>query len=81
MDDAGNPYLGRSSEYHAKTGEGFFQSLSFRDVVERIARSTIVVMIDCKHYGAWPVIEETVDRLRPERCLVSSFVSELKFGR
>lgn len=48
--------------------------------IERIAHSTIVVMIDCKHYGAWPVIEETVDRLGPKRCLVSSFVSELKFG-
>jgi hypothetical protein len=60
IDDAGNPYLGHSHEYHAKSGEAFFQSLSFHDVIEQIAQSTIVVMIDCKHYDAWPTIEETV---------------------
>ena len=27
-----------------------------------------------------PVIEQVVERLGPERCLVSSFVTELKFG-
>ena len=32
IDDAGNAYLGHSSEYHAKSGEAFFQSLSFCDV-------------------------------------------------
>jgi hypothetical protein len=80
VDDLGNPYLGHSREYHEKTGEAYFNSLPLWGVIERIVTATIVVMIDCKHYGAWPIIEEIVDRIGPHRCLVSSFVSELKFG-
>jgi hypothetical protein len=80
VDDAGKPYLGHSREYHDKSGESYFDSLPLWEVIDRIANSTIVVIIDCKHYGAWPIIEEVVDRIGPERCLVSSFVSELKFG-
>jgi len=37
------------------------------------------VIVDCKHFGAWSLVEEVVRQLRPERCLVHSFVSELKF--
>lgn len=80
IDDGGDPYLGHSREYHEKSGEPYFNSLPFWDVIERISASTIVVLIDCKHYGAWPIIEEIVERIGPHRCLVSSFVNELKFG-
>ena len=80
VDDAGRPYLGHSPEYHAKSGEQYFRSLPLWDVVGRIVQSNIVTLIDCKHHDAWPVIEEIVAKIGPERCVVSSFVSELKFG-
>jgi hypothetical protein len=38
-------------------------------------------MVDCKHYDAWPVIEEMVSAIGPERCLVGGFVSEFRFGQ
>jgi hypothetical protein len=37
-------------------------------------------MVDCMHFAAWRIIEEVVERIGPQRCLVSSFVTELKFG-
>ena len=80
VDDAGNPYLGHSKEYHEKSGEPYFDSMALWEAVDRIRRSNIVVMVDCKHYDAWPLIEEVVDRIGPERCLVGGYVSELKFG-
>ena len=49
------------------------------EAVEALADSNIPVIVDCKHFGAQPVVEEVVEQLRPERCLVHSFVSELKF--
>jgi hypothetical protein len=80
IDDSGNPYLGHSREYHEKSGEAYFDSLPLWDVVARISRSNIVAMIDCKHCDAWPVIEEVVEKIGPERCMVDSYVSEFKFG-
>jgi hypothetical protein len=58
IDDEGNPYLGHSREYHEKGGEPYFDSLPLWNVVDRISRSNIVALVDCKHHGAWPVIEE-----------------------
>lgn len=49
------------------------------EAVEALANSAIPVIVDCKHFGAWPVVNEVVKQLGPERCLVHSFVSELKF--
>ena len=80
IDDAGNPYLGHSREYHEKSGEPYFRSLPLWDVVERISKSNIVALVDCKHYDAWPVIEDVVAKIGPERCVVDSYVSEFKFG-
>lgn len=79
VDDSGNPYLGHSKEYHDKTYQPFFNSMPLWEAVELIAGSAIPVIVDCKHFEAWPVIEEVVRRLGPERCLVHSFVSDLKF--
>jgi len=79
IDDRGDAYLGHPKEYHEKTREPFFDSMPLWDAVELLATSNIPVIVDCKHFGAWPVVEEVVKQLRPERCLVHSFVSELKF--
>ncbi len=77
--DGGDPYLGHPKEYHEKTREPFFGSMPLWEAVEALADSNIPVIVDCKHFDAWPVVEEVVRQLRPERCLVHSFVSELKF--
>lgn len=79
IDDQGHPYLGHPKEYHEKTREPFFDSMPLWEAVEALADSNIPVIVDCKHFGAWPVVEDVVRRLRPKRCLVHSFVSELKF--
>jgi hypothetical protein len=77
--DAGDPYLGHAQEYHAKTKEPFFESMRLWEAVQELAESNTPVIVDCKHFDAWPVVEEVVRQLRPERCLVHSFVFELKF--
>ncbi|HEU5401780.1 MAG TPA: hypothetical protein VFU86_10515 [Terriglobales bacterium] len=79
VDDSGNAYLGHSKEYHDKTHEPFFNSMPLWEAVEALSRSNIPVIVDCKHVDAWPVVESVVTELRPERCLVCSFASELKF--
>jgi len=79
IDEAGNPYLGHPKEYHIKTGEPFFDSMPLWEAVGVLARSGIPVIVDCKQFDAWPVVDEIVRQLRPERCLVHSYVSELKF--
>jgi len=79
VDDSGNPYLGHPKEYHDKTQEPFFNSMPLWEAVDALAGSNIPVIVDCKHVNAWPVVENVVTQLRPERCLVHSFVSELKF--
>ena len=79
VDDRGNPYLGHPKEYHEKTREPFFDSMPLWEAVEVLSGSNIPVIVDCKHFNAWAVVEEVVRQLRPERCLVHSFVSELKF--
>ncbi len=79
IDDEGNPYLGHSPEYHRKSGEPYFDSVPLWRAVDLISKSNIAVMVDCKHYDAWPVIEEIVEKIGPERCRVGSYVSELKF--
>jgi len=79
VDDRGDPYLGHPKEYHEKTHGPFFDSMPLWEAVEALADSNMPVIVDCKHFGAWPVVEEVVRQLRPERCLVHSFVSDLKF--
>src|SRR5215469_3092736 len=79
VDNRGDPYLGHAYEYHEKTREPFFGSMPLWEAVETLSDSNIPVIVDCKHFEAWPVVEKVVRQLRPERCLVHSFVSELKF--
>jgi hypothetical protein len=81
IDDNGNPYLGHPREYHEKTNEPFFNSMPLWEAVEALRYSSILVIVDCKHFGAWQIVEDVLRRLGPERCLVHSFVSELKFDR
>jgi hypothetical protein len=49
------------------------------EAVDALARSDIPVIVDCKHVNTWPVLNEVVRRLSPERCFVCCFVSELRF--
>jgi hypothetical protein len=79
VDDRGDPYLGHPKEYHDKTHEPFFDSMPLWEAVQALADSNIPVIVDCKHQGAWSVVDEVVKQLRPDRCLVHSFISELKF--
>lgn len=79
IDDQGHPYLGHPKEYPEKTHEAFFDSMPLWEAVEALADSNRPVIVDCKHFGVWPAVEDVVRQLRPERCLVHSFVSELKF--
>jgi hypothetical protein len=79
VDDRGYPFLGHPKEYHEKTNEPFFHSMPFWEAVEALTDSIIPVIVDCKHFAAWPAVDEVVRQLGPERCLVHSFVSELKF--
>jgi len=77
--DAGGAYLGHSREYHDKSGEPRFQSLPLWAAVDMIAEATIPVIVDCKHFNAWPAVEEVITRIGPTRCLVHTFAAELKF--
>jgi len=79
VDDAGSPYLGHSEEYHEKSGEPWFDSMPLWKAVDMIAEATIPVIVDCKHFAAWPVAEQVVTRIGPTRCLVHTFAAELKF--
>lgn len=78
--DDGRPYLGHSKEYHEKSGEPYFVTMPLWKAVNMISKSSIPVMVDCKRHDAWSVIEEVVLRIGPERCLVCSYVNELKFN-
>lgn len=80
VDEEGDPYLGHSPEYHRKSGEPYFDSMPLWKAVDLISQSDIMVLVDCKHHDAWPVIENVVEKIGPERCRVDSFVSELRFG-
>jgi hypothetical protein len=79
VDEGRNAYLGHPKEYHEKTGEPFFNSMPLWEAVQELSRSSIPVIVDCKHVDAWPIVEKVVAQLRPERCLVCCFASELKF--
>lgn len=80
VDDAGNSYLGHSEEFYRKSGEKQEENMPLWEAVDMMARSDIPVIVDCKHFDAWPVVEKVVEKIGPERCLVHSFVSEFKFN-
>jgi len=77
--DTGEPYLGHSKEYHEKSGKPYFNTMPLWEAVEMVAKSDIFVMVDCKRHDAWSAIEKVISTIGPERCLVCSYVNELKF--
>lgn len=79
VDDAGNPYLGHSQEYYEKSGETQPATMPFDEAIEVVSKSNIPVIVDCKHHDAWPVVEQVISKFGAYRCLVHSFVNELKF--
>lgn len=79
IDDSGNPYLGHSKEYYEKSGEVQPKTMPFSEAIELINKANIPVIIDCKHYDAWPIVEDVISKIGPHRCLVHSFAAELKF--
>ncbi len=79
VDESGNPYLGHSKEYYEKSREIQPKTMPFWEAIELVSKATIPVIVDCKHYDAWPVVEEVIGKIGAHRCLVHSFATELKF--
>ena len=78
IDDKGNPYLGHSREYYEKSKESQKESMPIWEAIKLISKSYIPVIVDCKHYDAWLVVEKIVSKIDAKRCLVHSFVSEFQ---
>ncbi len=79
VDESGSPYLGHSKEYYEKTVRSQPETMSFAEAIELVGKATIPVIVDCKHYNAWPTVENVISRIGAHRCLVHSFATELKF--
>lgn len=79
VDKSGNPYLGHSKEYYEKSGEIQPKTMPFWEAIELVSKAGIPVIVDCKHYDAWPLIEKVISQIGAHRCLVHSFAAELKF--
>ena len=80
VDESENPYLGHSKEYYEKSGETQPETMPFWDAIELVSKASIPVIVDCKHYEAWPVVEKVISQIGAHRCLVHSFSTELKFN-
>lgn len=80
-EEGGQPYLGHSDEYHTKSGVPQYKTMKLDEVITRleIHPHKIPVMLDCKHYAAWQHLVQFIERLGSERCLVNSYVHELRF--
>lgn len=79
VDESGSPYLGHAKEYYDESGETQPKTVPFGEAIALVSKATIPVIVDCKHYDAWPVVEEVVRKIGAHRCLVNSFATELKF--
>src|SRR3989344_222051 len=79
VEDSGNPYLGHSKEYYEKSGETQPETMPFAEAIELISKASIPVIVDCKHYNAWPIVKDVISQIGAHRCLVHSFAAELKF--
>jgi hypothetical protein len=53
--------------------------MPFWEAIYLVNKASIPVIVDCKHYNAWPVVEEVISKIGAHRCLVHSFAVELKF--
>jgi len=80
VDDAGKPYLGHSKEYYEKSGDHWNNSMPLWEAVDLISNAAIPVIVDCKHFNAWHYVEEVINRIGEDRCLVHTFASEFCFG-
>lgn len=76
----GEPYLGHSEEFYEKNGEKFVETISLEGAIGLLSKAEIPVIVDCKHYDAWKVVIGVVEDLGQERCLVNTFVSQLRFN-
>ncbi len=79
IDDAGEAYLGHSREYHDKSGDSWYENMPIWEAISMIIPSRIPVIVDCKHFDAWTFVEEAVNKIGAEKCLVHTFATELKF--
>lgn len=79
IDDTGEAYLGHPKEYHDKSGDPWKENMPIWEAVNMIRQSDIPVIVDCKHFDAWPFVGDVVNKIGAEKCLVHSFASELKF--
>jgi hypothetical protein len=79
IDDSGNPYLGHSKEYYEKSGETQPVTMSFAEAIKLVSKASIPVIVDCKHYDAWPIVENVISQIGVHKCLVHSSATELKF--
>lgn len=80
VDEEGVPYLGHSAEFYELSSTPRDCSMPLWDAVELISKATIPAIVDCKHYRAWPYVEEVIRRIGPDRCLVHTFISEFNFS-
>ena len=80
VDEADAPYLGHSAEFYELSGTPRDCAMPLWDAVELISKATIPAIVDCKHYRAWPYVEEVIRRIGPDRCLVHTFISEFNFS-
>ena len=80
VDEFGTPYLGHSREYYEKSGEVQPETMPFEEAIDLLGKARIPVIVDCKHYDAWPAVENAIRNIGAGKCLVHSFASELKFG-
>ncbi|MFC1622321.1 hypothetical protein ACFL13_03010 [Patescibacteria group bacterium] len=76
----GTPYLGHSEEYYKKSSEKIEESIPLERALELLSKSTIPIIVDCKHYDAWDAVADVVKSLGQERCLVNTFTDQLKFN-
>lgn len=79
VDESGSPYLGHSEEYYGKSGETQPKTIEFWEAIELVSKAGIPVIVDCKHYDAWSVVEEVIGKIGAHRCMIHSFATELKF--
>lgn len=79
IDDNGKPYLGHSQEYYKKSDQKQPSTMPLRKAVKIISKANTPVIVDCKHNKAWSIVEKVISEIGPYRCMIHSFVSELKF--
>lgn len=79
--DSGVPYLGHSIDFYKISGEKRPEkNMDFYSALNLVSEANIPVIIDCKDYNAWEIVESIVLKIGPHRCLVHIYAKELKFN-